>query len=619
MLYIFNIEKVIQMTFPIRRAIHSFIYRTKFWPLIILLWIITIFIGYVGFQQSIASQGFFDGVYCAIRLALGGYSDNPIEESPLLNFARFFALLLSFATFLVIIETFFYERTRLWWRSFWGGHTIICGMGSVGRRYIKSYLDDDDDTFIVIESNPSNPKIKEYQEKGVHILIGDATDRDILVKAGIRKAKSLIVVTGSDTKNAIIATNCKKMREGNPQNFICSVHISNPLLCNLLQAKWYRDRLKEPSDEKTRKENEPVILEPFNIYQLGGMLILEEYPPFSSTKDTLEKTNILVIGGGKFGESIIQRLPHIWQITPGVRPGMRYTVTLLDRKATELKKSFLELYPVIKDYCDIIPLDIEVGSADFLSLKFLFNDKKEFPFSIIYVCFYNFEDGLYSALEMDEFLQRGNSKKKPKIIVRSLYKGGINDLVEEINEPEKIQNLNIFPLIDTVCTSEFTENGMLTEVLAHATHENYIITCLDNGDISPAMKEMMDPPTEQKANTSMVPWRELSKDIKIDNREQVKFHSKILEHFGYAIRYKSRWEPETPVIISKNHIELMAACEHARWERNKKARGVTEHPCFGPYEGLKESDKKKDSDIFINLNRLLARVNMKVVKKEDLP
>jgi hypothetical protein len=294
---------------------------------------------------------------------------------------------------------------------------------------------------------------------------------------------------------------------------------------------------------------------------------------------------------------------------------MKYTVTLVDQKATELKKSFLELYPVIKDFCDIIPLDVDVGSADFLSLDFFFNGTGECPFSIIYVCFYDYEKGLYTALEIDELLQTMYPNKKPEIIVRTLYLEGIKELVEDMNGLKKNQSIHIFPLIDKVCIPEFTDNGMLTEVLAHATHENYIKTCLENGDISPAMKEMMTPPTDKEANMSMVPWSDLNPNFKKDNRNQVLFYSKLLEEYGYAIRYKSRWEQEESIEISETHIELMAKREHERWERYKRDQGVTEHRCFGQYENLDEADKKKDRNIFINLNRLLARVNMKVVKK----
>jgi len=318
--------------------LHSFLYKTKFLPLIILLWVVTLLAGYIGFLQSGAYDDFFDRSYSTIKLLVGVYPITPVQETPLLNFARFFAIFLTFATILVVIEKLFYEQLRLSWRKFRGGHTIICGMGSVGRRYIQRYLDAEDYQFIVIEFDPSNQKIKKFQEEGVHILIGDATDPMVLVNAGMNKAKTLIAVTGSDTKNAVIATNCIQLRKKNPTGFICSAQISNPLLCNLLQAKLYRNHIGIPAGGEP--SNNKKLIESFNIYQLAGMLILEEHPPFKPVYHSSEHPNILVVGGGKFGESIIQRLPHIWKIIPGVKVGKRFTVTLIDRNATKLKQSF---------------------------------------------------------------------------------------------------------------------------------------------------------------------------------------------------------------------------------------------------------------------------------------
>ena len=267
------------MRIRIPRVVNSFIYQTKYWPLIF-LWIVTLTAGYIGFLQSSATDDFFDRVYSTFKLAVGSYPVSPIIESPLLNFTRFFAFFLTITTLLVVAETLFYERARQLWRAYRGGHTIICGMGSIGRRYIREYLDADNHPFIVIESNPSNPRIKSFREEGVHILIGDATNPLLLEKAGIKTAKNLIAVTGSDTRNAIIASTCELLRHKNPEDLICSVHISNPLLCNLLQAKWYRKELSCETNGKDRDEKSHIKLEPFNIFQLAGMLILEDYPPF---------------------------------------------------------------------------------------------------------------------------------------------------------------------------------------------------------------------------------------------------------------------------------------------------------------------------------------------------
>ena len=586
------------MNFRIPRSVHSFFYQTKFGPLLIILWIVTLWAGYIGFEQSGVSGDFYDKLYTTLKLVVGGYPSEPIDESPLLNLSRFLSYFLMFATFLVAIQTLFYEGLRRWWRAYRGGHTIICGMGSIGIQYIRSYLEADESPFIVIESNPFHPQIRSFQLEGVHILTGDATDPRMLEMAGVKKAKNLIAVTGSDTKNAVIASLCEMMRMDNPQKFICSVHIVNPLLCNLLQAKWYRKRITRSTDDN---DSSAVKLEAFNIYQLAGMMLLEDNPPFANAGDPEKEVHILVIGGGKLGEAIIQRMVHVWQVTPGVSEGRRYKVTLADRRATELTKKFLELYPIIGKFCEIIPVDIDIGTTDFFSRSFFVDDNKRCFFTSIYVCLYDYENGLYIALEIDEMLQTIPGDERPDIILRTLYDEGMSQLLGKTIPNEKImQKIRIFPLIDRVCSPEFTENGTLIEVLAHASHENYMKTCLENGEMT----------------QHVLPFNQLDPKYKRSNRNQALCYTTVLDKFGYAIRNISRWDEEEPVPFSPEELEEMAETEHIRWWEEKKSFGITDHPDFVPYSQLSEAAKDKDRNIYKNLNIILARVNMKVVRKK---
>jgi hypothetical protein len=592
------------MSFRIPRNVHSFFYQTKFWPPIILLWILTFMTGYIGFRQSGTFSDDTDLLYTSLKLIVGWYPMFPVAEPPILNFARFFAFFLMFATLIVALETIFYESTRRRWCAYRGGHTIICGMGAIGRQFITRYLDSAEYRFIVIESDPQHPGIAALRKDGVHVLTGDATSPLVLEKAGVKRAKNLIAVTGSDTRNAIIAGVCERLRAGDPQEFICSVHIVNPLLCNLLQAKWYRKRLESRQNSQPGGQGCGVKPDPFNVFQLGGMLILEDFPPFGTRHHRNGIPHILVIGGGKLGEAIIQRLPHLWQISPEYQQGKQYEVTLIDRNASALVERYLELYPLLKQCCTIHPLNLEVGSAEFLELSFLTGQDHRCPFSIIYICLYQYDTGLYTALEIDEKFHAAQVGNRPDIIVRTHYGEGLRQLAgHTMTGPGARQTIRIFPLIDRVCSPEFTENGMLTEVLAHATHENYIRTCLDKGETV-------------KERPRMVPFNELPEEYKRSNRDQVLSYSAVLELFGYAIQYRSRWDGDDPDIFSQDEIEKMAEIEHDRWWNEKRALGKPDNRNFRPYRELTEHEKDFDRNVFRNMHLVLSRVNMKVVRKD---
>ena len=234
-------------------------------------------------------------------------------------------------------------------------------------------------------------------------------------------------------------------------------------------------------------------------------------------------------------------------------------------------------------------------------MRFLFGADRRCPFSVIYICFYDYENGLYAALEIDEALQALKREDRPDIIVRTLYAEEMHCLVGETSMDQTArQKIHLFPLIDRVCLPEFTENGMLTEVLAHATHENYLKTCEEKGEI----------------RERMVPFRNLPENYKKSNRNQVLTYSRVLDQFGYVIRYRSRWETHEEVVFSADEIEKMAEIEHDRWWEEKKAFHIRDHPDFKPYKELSENEKDFDREVFQNMNRLLARVNMKVARKE---
>lgn len=78
------------------------------------------------------------------------------------------------------------------------GHTILCGFGRIGRLVCQE-LAQAEKPFVVIEKDPSFRE--DFESAGYLYLIGDATHDDILVSAGIKTARCLISVLGSDESN----------------------------------------------------------------------------------------------------------------------------------------------------------------------------------------------------------------------------------------------------------------------------------------------------------------------------------------------------------------------------------------------------------------------------------
>jgi len=90
-------------------------------------------------------------------------------------------------------------------------HIILVGYGDVGMRIAK-VLKDADASFVVVDENEAKLKDEEFE-----YVVGDATDENILVQAGLKKASSVIIAINNDT-NIIFTTLIA--RNINPQSVI---------------------------------------------------------------------------------------------------------------------------------------------------------------------------------------------------------------------------------------------------------------------------------------------------------------------------------------------------------------------------------------------------------------
>ncbi|MFZ5573011.1 MAG: potassium channel family protein [Thermodesulfobacteriota bacterium] len=80
-------------------------------------------------------------------------------------------------------------------------HYIVCGYGRIGRVLCES-IRGKVPNLVVIDNNPQHVPIMEA-DRMVYI-VGDATDEQILMKAGIDRAKGLVAALGTDTDNVFL-------------------------------------------------------------------------------------------------------------------------------------------------------------------------------------------------------------------------------------------------------------------------------------------------------------------------------------------------------------------------------------------------------------------------------
>ncbi len=96
------------------------------------------------------------------------------------------------------------------------GHYIICGYGRIGR-IIAHELKANEIPVLVIDKDEGLREILEAE--GIPFLKGDATSEEILIQAGIEKARGLVAVVSSDSDNLFIILTARGL---NPDLFILS-------------------------------------------------------------------------------------------------------------------------------------------------------------------------------------------------------------------------------------------------------------------------------------------------------------------------------------------------------------------------------------------------------------
>ncbi|MBN2585337.1 potassium channel protein [Patescibacteria group bacterium] len=168
-------------------------------------------VGTVGYMV-IEGWAFLDAIYMVvITLATVGYK----EVNPLSPAGTVFTILLivfGIVTLYYVIRVFgeYILASRLdpdyRNRQMQGkiqnlrDHYLVCGFGRVGEKVVEE-LTKENVPFVVIEIDPE--VIEVCRLKGYLCVVGDATNEDVMLEAGIMSAKGLISTLGRDSDNVL--------------------------------------------------------------------------------------------------------------------------------------------------------------------------------------------------------------------------------------------------------------------------------------------------------------------------------------------------------------------------------------------------------------------------------
>jgi voltage-gated potassium channel len=90
-------------------------------------------------------------------------------------------------------------------------HVVVCGFGRIGKA-VAANLASAGQEFVVVDADP-----EKLAGADCLTLVGDATDDDVLRRAGIERARALVAATSTDTTNVYLALSGRALR---PELFI---------------------------------------------------------------------------------------------------------------------------------------------------------------------------------------------------------------------------------------------------------------------------------------------------------------------------------------------------------------------------------------------------------------
>jgi voltage-gated potassium channel len=90
-------------------------------------------------------------------------------------------------------------------------HHILCGFGRVGEEIAREF-DDRQMPFVVVETNPE--AVARAVDAGHLLIEGDAAVDDVLLAAGVARARALLAASDSDSGNTYITLTAKALNPG---------------------------------------------------------------------------------------------------------------------------------------------------------------------------------------------------------------------------------------------------------------------------------------------------------------------------------------------------------------------------------------------------------------------
>jgi voltage-gated potassium channel len=163
--------------------------------------------------------------YTTVTLSTTGYGDiAPVaDHSRLINALVVTPLRIGFLALLIgtTLEVLANRSREIFrvsrWRKKMGHHVVIVGYGTKGRSAVETLVSNGQSREEIVVVDPTTSALQDAHADGLAVVTGDATRREVLVRAGVERADQIIITTNRDDSN-VLAT--LTVRQLNPDAWI---------------------------------------------------------------------------------------------------------------------------------------------------------------------------------------------------------------------------------------------------------------------------------------------------------------------------------------------------------------------------------------------------------------
>jgi hypothetical protein len=638
--------------------------RRASWPVVIGLAVTAVVLGYRGYGQVHGFHSGFDRLYAAVALFRFETAGSPPFPTSI-GVARWLAMFVTSYAFLRAAGALFGEhvdRLRVRWLA--REHVVVCGVGRYGSRLARSFHDDGYDV-VLVDRSPAEADLAYAKEEGIPVLRADAHDAETLRAARVDRAAYLLIACGDDGINADVALLASAV--GNPHRVLqCFVHIADEAMCRLLrEAELDREGAVVVSyfniqDEAPRAlfrafrfdegREPPVVL----VAGTGGMrtnLVVEACRRWVLTpggRDRRLQVGLVSPDAVEFRRSVLERHRGVEAVCDLVAQPGDPSDADADLLAIDLSDAPAVVLALVYENDDTVTLRSSIRVRRALGTR-----------GRVIACT-SAQSGVARLLERTNGRMvdasgvagaagtnglalpgtddlgagsaggHGGPGAKPR---GAGSEGGTEDLVAGSGRPASLRRdalavesarrtdglsagpaagIEVFPLLDLVCTSGIVLNGEV-EYVAQAIHGEYLARA----------KERPDSAADRAV---LVPWERLPMTYRQANRAQARDMRRKLASAGYEIAM-APWDAEPLVTFTPETMSVLARMEHERWMTDRAHDGWRYgplrdnrrklHPSMVPWEELSDSERQKDVDAVENIPRILARAGLSVIRRQQ--